>query len=46
VAARLLLRAGERESESASGRALLAAGVKAGAVGRTWWLLTVLKYQF
>jgi len=35
AAAWLLLRVGERESES--GRARLAAGAKAGAVRRTWW---------
>jgi len=37
AAARLLLRAGEREGERASGGARLAAGERASAVMRTWW---------
>jgi len=37
AAERLLLRAGERESESARGGARLTAGAKADVAGRTWW---------
>jgi len=37
TAVRLLLRASEREGESASRRARLVAGTEADAAGRTWW---------